>query len=111
MTKEIARRAASATLALGLCALAGAANAQDPVRIGVIFPTQNQVRWAWEERLLVEQAKANGDEVIVQFSNESAATQKNQVESMIQRGVEVRSSRPSTRRQQVNSSKRRRPKE
>src|SRR3954451_1995070 len=89
MTSEMARRAASAALALGLSALAGPANAQDPVRIGVIFPTQNQVRWAWEERLLVEQAEANGDKVIVQFSNESAATQKNQVENLIQRGVKV----------------------
>ena len=42
-----------------------------------------------EQKILAAQAKANGDEVIFQFSNESAATQKNQVESMIQRKVKV----------------------
>ena len=100
MTNEMARRpgrdrsragarVASATLALGLLAFAGVASAQDPVRIGVIFPTQNQERWAWEEKLLTAQAEKNGDEVIFQFANESAATQKTQVETMIQRGVNV----------------------
>ena len=49
MTNKAARCAASATLALGLSALAGAANAKDAISIGVIFPTQNQVRWASEK--------------------------------------------------------------
>ncbi|MEZ2311724.1 substrate-binding domain-containing protein [Paraburkholderia sp. RCC_158] len=78
---------AAAIVSLTLTAFASVANAG--VLIGVVFPTQNQVRWAWEQKILVAQAKANGDDVIVQFSNESAAMQKNQVESMIQRKVKV----------------------
>ena len=79
--------AAAATLALALSAFAAPAAAG--VLIGVVFPTQNQARWAWEQKLLTAQAKANGDEVIFQFSNESAATQKNQVEGLIERKVKV----------------------
>lgn len=59
------------------------------VLIGVAFPTQNQSRWATEEKILSARAAANGDRVIVQYANESAATQKNQVETLLQRGVQV----------------------
>jgi D-xylose transport system substrate-binding protein len=82
------RAAASATVALVMSAAAVSAQAGG-VRIGVVFPSQNQARWAWEQKVLAEQAKGNGDETIFQYSNENAATQKNQVESMIQRQVNV----------------------
>ncbi|MBB5399407.1 substrate-binding domain-containing protein [Paraburkholderia youngii] len=83
-------RRAVATFSLCAAALAGTASAADSsVLIGVVFPTQNQARWAIEEKIFVARAQANGDKVIFQYSNESAATQKNQVESMIQRGVKV----------------------
>lgn len=77
-----------ASIAIGAWAVGSVAFAQG-VKIGVIFPTQNQVRWAWEEKILAATAKANGDEVLFQYANESAATQKSQVESMIQRNVNV----------------------
>jgi D-xylose transport system substrate-binding protein len=80
--------AAVATMAFALSAFAGSASASG-VLIGVVFPSQNQARWAWEQKVLAEQAQANGDETIFQYSNENAATQKNQVESMIQRKVKV----------------------
>lgn len=64
-----------------------AAAGTNPVLVGVIFPSQNQARWAIEEKIFVARAQANGDKVIFQYSDESAVTQKNQVESMIQRGV------------------------
>jgi len=83
-------RRAVATFSLCAAVLAGTASAADSsVLIGVVFPTQNQARWAIEEKIFVARAQANGDKVIFQYSNESAATQKNQVESMIQRGVKV----------------------
>ena len=80
--------AATAMLTLALSTFAGSARAEG-LLIGVVFPSQNQVRWAWEQKFFAAQAKANGDEVIFQFSKESVATQKNQVESLIQRGVNV----------------------
>src|SRR3954466_14068168 len=79
---------ATAMLTLALSTFAGSARAEG-LLIGVVFPSQNQVRWAWEQKFFAAQAKANGDEVIFQFSKESVATQKNQVESLIQRGVNV----------------------
>lgn len=81
------KAAGAAAVALALSSFAGTAAAG--VLIGVVFPTQNQARWAWEQKILTAQAKANGDEVIFQFSNESAATQKNQVEGLIERKVKV----------------------
>ncbi|MGR9235112.1 substrate-binding domain-containing protein (plasmid) [Rhizobium leguminosarum] len=80
--------AAVATLALST-GLTSPVLAQESVFIGVIFPSQNQVRWAWEQKFFTEQATANGDKVIFQFSNENVATQKTQVESFIERGVNV----------------------
>ena len=79
---------ATAALTLAFSALAGSASAEG-LLIGVLFPSQNQVRWAWEQRFFEEQAKANGDEAIFQFSQESVATQKTQVESFIQQGIDV----------------------
>lgn len=79
---------ATAAAAVSLVALSAPALA-DGALIGVVFPGQNQFRWTWETKTLTSQAEANGDKVIVQFSNESVATQKTQVESMIQRGVKV----------------------
>ncbi|MBB5399421.1 substrate-binding domain-containing protein [Paraburkholderia youngii] len=88
-TSSLGRRAVAA-ISLCTAAFAGTASAADSsVLIGVVFPTQNQARWATEEKIFVARAQANGDKVIFQYSNESAATQKNQVESMIQRGVKV----------------------
>jgi D-xylose transport system substrate-binding protein len=75
------------TMALGVGALSAPASAG--VLIGVIFPTEQHARVPFETKILKETAASNGDEVIVQFSNESAATQKNQVEAMIERGVNV----------------------
>lgn len=79
----------SIPILLGLTTLATSASAAEKVLIGVIFPTQQHARVAFEIKTLEETAKANGDDVIVQYSMESAATQKNQVEAMIERGVNV----------------------
>jgi len=74
---------------LGLAGFAAPAAAADHLLIGVIFPTQHEARVAFEINILENTAKANGDQVIVQYSMESAATQKNQVEAMVERGVNV----------------------
>ena len=76
-------------LAFSLAAFAAPVSAAEGLLIGVVFPTQQHARVAFEIRILEETAEANGDEVIVQYSMESAATQKNQVETMIERGIDV----------------------
>jgi D-xylose transport system substrate-binding protein len=81
-------RRLAAAISLALLA-ASCKPSSSGVLIGVAFPTQNQARWATEEKIIVARAKANGDRVIVQYANESAATQKNQVETLLQRGVQV----------------------
>lgn len=76
-----------ALITIALSAFAGPAKAG--ALIGVILASQQEARSTFEQKILTAQAKANGDEVIFQFSNENAATQKNQVESMIQRKVKA----------------------
>src|SRR3954452_13716754 len=78
---------ATAMLTLALSTFAGSARAEG-LLIGVVFPSQNQVRWAWEQKFFAAQAKANGDEVIFQFSKESVATQ-NLFESAYRAGARI----------------------
>lgn len=89
MTTKWINTLSAAIVALGIPSFSLPVFAQDGVLIGVVFPAQNQARWTVEGKIIAEQIEQNGDEVILQYSNESAATQKNQVESMIERGVKV----------------------
>ena len=77
------------SVALGLGAASMQAMAADPVLIGVIWPTQAHARVAFESKIFAEQVAANGDQLITQYSMESAATLKNQFEAMIERGAKV----------------------
>ncbi len=79
----------AAPLVLGLFGTVIPAMAQDPVLIGVIWPTQAHARVAFESKILEDRITANGDKLITQYSMESAATLKNQFEAMIERGVKV----------------------
>src|SRR5438552_18022196 len=74
-------------LSMSLAMLAAPASAK--VVIGVLAPTAERVRFVFETKIMTEVAKANGDQIIVQYANESAATQKNQAETLIERGVDV----------------------
>jgi len=63
-------------LLLSTTVLASPASAADsPVLIGVVLPTLKPARWATEEKIFVAHAQGNGDKVIFQYSNVSAATQ------------------------------------
>lgn len=82
-------RSATLTLLAAAIAVIGAPAFAKGVQIGFILPTQQHIRFAFEARQFEETAKANGDDVIVQYSMENAATQKNQVETLIARGIDV----------------------
>ncbi|NKJ94753.1 substrate-binding domain-containing protein [Rhizobium leguminosarum bv. viciae] len=82
------RKATMPLLAAAMVVIGAPAFAKG-LQIGFILPTQQHIRFAFEARLFEETAKANGDEAIVQYSMENTATQKNQVETLIARGVDV----------------------
>ncbi len=88
---RIAAIATVATAALALTGCSGIAGGSDGdgVLIGVSFPSQSQERWSFETNILKAQAEKNGDEAIVNFAEESMATQTSQIESMLQRGIDV----------------------
>ncbi len=65
------------------------AGSGDGALIGVSFWSQDQKRYPFEANIMTEEAKKNGDQVIVNYADNSASTQASQVESMIQRGVDV----------------------
>ncbi|MCA4135387.1 substrate-binding domain-containing protein [Arthrobacter sp. M4] len=77
---------------LSACASGGGAASADAdkgVLIGVSFWSQDQKRYPFEAGVMAEQAKKNGDEIIVNYADNNAATQAAQVDSMIQRGIKV----------------------
>ena len=80
---------AAASLVLSGCAATANSGGGHGNLIGVAFASRNQVRWGFEEKIIKATAEKNGDTAIVEYANESMATQANQVESMIQRGVKV----------------------
>lgn len=57
--------------------------------IGVAFYSQDQKRYPFEANAITEEAKKNGDSVIVNYAKSSSSTQASQVESMMQRGIKV----------------------
>ncbi|MGV8872826.1 MAG: substrate-binding domain-containing protein [Rhodococcus sp. (in: high G+C Gram-positive bacteria)] len=57
--------------------------------IGFDLPSQNQARWGFEAKIFEEQAKKNGDRVIVNYANYSTSKQTSDVETMLQQGVDV----------------------
>jgi D-xylose transport system substrate-binding protein len=67
----------------------GAGGEGDGSLIGVSFHTNAQQRWAFEEEILKDAAAKNGDEAIVNYANDNVTTQTNQVQSMLQRGIDT----------------------
>lgn len=90
LTRTLAVSTAAALLAVTCgCAADGGEKANESITIGLDLPSQNQSRWAFEAEAFIAQAEKNGDKVIVDYANFSTAKQKTDVETMMQKGIDV----------------------
>jgi|SRR5690625_1602424 len=83
---------AISALVLGGCTTdnqAAGSNEDENLTIGLALYTQLQPRWQHDADAFVEQAEANGDEVIVQYADADPEKQTQQVESMLSQGIDV----------------------
>ncbi len=58
-------------------------------KVGIILPTRDEPRWVQDETRFTEQLEAAGYEVEVLFSQGDSAKERDNVESLITKGVEV----------------------
>src|SRR5271165_816399 len=75
--------------ALGLTALAGAAQAQDKGTIGIAMPTKSSARWIADGDNMVKVLQAKGYNTDLQYADNDIPTQLNQIENMITKKEKV----------------------
>lgn len=70
---------------------AGAAQAKsdETYRIGVSMYSQLQPRWQFDVRAIEQEAKKNGDEVLVEYANSDPQKQTRDVEALLSRDIDV----------------------
>ncbi len=76
-------------LALGFSLLASPVLAQDKGTIGIAMPTKSSARWISDGNSMVEQFKAAGYSVDLQYAEDDIPNQLAQIENMITKGVNV----------------------
>jgi putative multiple sugar transport system substrate-binding protein len=87
--------AVAAAVAIGLTACAGGAGGGGGGegggggRVGISFPGVQSVRWQIEGEVMTEKFKERGYDTTVQFANDDAPTQVQQLEDMITQGVDA----------------------
>src|SRR5450432_808884 len=77
------------TAALGLLALAGAAQAQDKGTIGIAMPTKSSARWIADGDNIVKVLQAKGYKTDLQYADNDIPNQLAQVENMITKKEKV----------------------
>jgi putative multiple sugar transport system substrate-binding protein len=77
------------TAALGLMALAGAAQAQDKGTIGIAMPTKSSARWIADGDNIVKVLQAKGYKTDLQYADNDIPNQLAQVENMITKKEKV----------------------
>jgi putative multiple sugar transport system substrate-binding protein len=75
--------------ALGLFALAGAANAEDKGTIGIAMPTKSSARWIADGDNMVKVLQAKGYKTDLQYADNDIPNQLAQVENMITKKEKV----------------------
>src|ERR1700729_4143517 len=79
----------AAAVALGLIALAGAAQAQDKGTIGIAMPTKSSARWIADGDNIVKVLQAKGYKTDLQYADNDIPNQLAQVENMITKKEKV----------------------
>src|SRR5437763_8213563 len=75
--------------ALGLFALAGAAQAQDKGTIGIAMPTKSSARWIADGDNMVKVLESKGYKADLQYADNDIPNQLAQVENMITKKEKV----------------------
>jgi putative multiple sugar transport system substrate-binding protein len=84
-----ALRSVLAALALGVLALAPAAQAQQKGTVGVSMPTKSSARWIDDGNNMVKVLKEKGYAVDLQYAEDDIPNQLAQIENMITKGVKA----------------------
>ena len=79
----------AAALALGLFAVAGAAQAADKPTIGISMPTKSSARWIADGDNMVKVLQSKGYNTDLQYADNDIPTQLNQIENMITKKEKV----------------------
>jgi len=79
----------AAALALGLFAVAGAAQAQDKGTIGIAMPTKSSARWIADGDNMVKVLQAKGYKTDLQYADNDIPNQLAQIENMITKKEKV----------------------
>jgi len=78
-----------ATVAFGVMALAGAAQAQDKGTIGIAMPTKSSARWIADGDNMVKVLQARGYKTDLQYAEDDIPNQLAQIENMVTKGDKV----------------------
>ena len=78
-----------ATVAFGVMALSGGAQAQDKGTIGIAMPTKSSARWISDGNSMVQALKERGYAADLQYAEDDIPNQLAQVENMITKGDKV----------------------
>ena len=90
VTRQQVLRGAGAGLLAMLAGLKAAHAAGKPLKVGLIMPNYDQLRWRNADQAFFEkEAKTLGIEVLAQASNASESLQASQVENMLTQGIDV----------------------
>ncbi len=90
VTRQQVLRGAGAGLLAMLAGLKAAQAAGKPLKVGLIMPNYDQLRWRNADQAFFEkEAKTLGIEVLAQASNASESLQASQVENMLTQGIDV----------------------
>jgi D-xylose transport system substrate-binding protein len=100
MRSLIAAAAAASLFALAGCAAegggggdtgggGGGGGGDEEITIGVAMKTQLQRRWGFDVEAMQQQADKEGVELIVQWANDDADTQAQQVENLLSQGIDA----------------------
>jgi putative multiple sugar transport system substrate-binding protein len=82
-------KALAAAVAMGVLALAGAANAEDKGTVGISMPTKSSARWIADGDNMAKTLQARGYKTDLQYADNDIPTQLSQVENMITKKEKV----------------------
>lgn len=80
-----------AAMAVGVSACASDSGSEggDGGTVGILMPGVQSVRWQIEAEVMTDEFEARGYDTVVQFANDDAPTQVQQLEDMITQGVDA----------------------
>ena len=76
-------------MVLGLCACGTAGGGDEKATIGILMPTKEQTIWSSQGEKLVEGFEAAGYKTMIEYAEDNASKQAEQIENMITKGADA----------------------